>query len=167
MLKKSVTILTAVILGLGALPPDAWSAPSTKGRIGIGGQMGIGGMPAAVSLRFGLSDNLRLNALAGFKLAPNSIALNLGFQAEIPLGTANKGLQPFLGAGVYVGGLGSNPISLDLAALLGFEYFLTNDFTFEAAIGLPVSLTFATGAGANFGGISTYVNPIFGFHYYF
>ncbi len=166
MLKKSIPLISTVILGLFSFSQAASAAPSTKGRIGLGGQLGLGGMPAAISLRIGLSDSFKLNAMTGFRFAPNNISVSVGGQAEFAITTAKKDLLPYFGAGVYFG-ISPTGVSIDLAPLLGFEYFLTPEFTFDASLGLPISMSLPKGAAFSFGGISTYVNPVFGFHYYF
>lgn len=166
MKKAQISLLSAIISAIVLFPTESYSAPSSKGRFGLGGQTGVGNMPSAISMKYGITDGFKLNGLGGFRLENNNILLSFGLQAEFAV-DVSKNVQPYIGVGLFFAGANANVSNIDLAPLFGIEYFITPDLTFDASVGLPISLSSIKDQGMKFNGITTSVNPVFGFHYYF
>lgn len=172
-MKKLFAIVITYILCLNCFSAKAEAAPSTKGRLGLGGESfslitsgtGTSLFPYA-SLRLGVTNNFKLEGLFNFNFADSKILFGFGLMGLISI-DQSKNVQPYIGLGALVNAVPPNATMIGALPLFGVEYFLTNDLTFDAAIGFPVSMMIVKDAGFKFGGISTSVSPILGFHYYF
>lgn len=119
-----------------------------------------------ISARWGFSDTMNLNFLGKVGLEKEQFSLTAGVQAEFKL-NASKYVQPYWGAGIIIGDVGLPNNQISLVPSFGVEYFLAQNLSFDACIGLPISLFSVKDQGIKFGGFYTSGRPVLGFHYYF
>jgi hypothetical protein len=145
--------------------------PVTLGKLGVGGQTSLSGSGSYISARLSTNNSLNLNLMGSLNLVGTSISIGAGAQGEFMI-ARNKETRTYFGAGLMIDGIGTGLFTFSMIPSMGVEYFLTDTFSADAAIGLPISLQLTSGTtkvlstSAPFS-VRTAVQPILGFHYYF
>lgn len=148
--------------------PDA---PVTLGKISLGGQSSLLGSGNYISTRIGINPTFNLNVMANLSIMGTSFSIGGGAQGEFIV-ARSKETKTYFGAGLMLDGIGAGIMTFSMLPSMGVEYFLTESFSADAAIGLPISLQLGSGSSTVMTTsspfrIQTGVQPILGFHYYF
>lgn len=146
-------------------------APVTLGKISLGGQSSLLGSGNYISTRIGINPTFNLNVMANLSIMGTSFSIGGGAQGEFIV-ARSKETKTYFGAGLMLDGIGAGIMTFSMVPSMGVEYFLTESFSADAAIGLPISLQLGSGSSTVMTTsspfrIQTGVQPILGFHYYF